>query len=268
MSALLEVSSVSVTVAGKCLLDDVSFSLDRGRVAAFIGPNGAGKSTLIGVLSGALKASSGTVKISAFDLGSLAPGVLAHHRAVLSQHVSVAFAMTVSDIVQMGLGARSSTADKALVEETLAELDLHHLAGRAVNTLSGGERQRTHFARVLVQAASGRRHGGSGILLLDEPTTGLDLNHQLKMLSSFRRHAVDGMLVVAVLHDLNLAALVADQVFVFDRGRLDSAGHPAEVINDAMIERVFGVRLRVGQAPSDGIPFVLLQASEDFSRFS
>lgn len=261
MSALLEVSSVSVQAAGKQLLDNVSFSLDRGEVAAFIGPNGAGKSTLIGVLSGAQKARSGTVRIGTTDIGSLTPDVLARHRAVLSQRVSVAFALTVAEIVQMGLGAKpAAAADRMLVENTLADLDLLHLAGRAVNTLSGGEQQRTHFARALVQAVAGRRQGGSGILLLDEPTTGLDLRHQLEMLSTFRRHARDGMLVAAVLHDLNLAALVADKIFVFNRGRLDSAGSPAKVINDTMIERVFGVSLQVGQPPTGGIPFVLPQA--------
>jgi len=154
-----------------------------------------------------------------------------------------------------GFGATIRT----LIDNTLADLDLLHLAGRAVNTLSGGEQQRTHFARALVQAIAGRRQGGSGILLLDEPTTGLDLRHQLEMLSVFKRQADDGMLVAAVLHDLNLAALVADQIFVLDRGRLDSAGSPAEVINDPMIERVFGVGLRVGQLPTSGIPFVLPQ---------
>jgi iron complex transport system ATP-binding protein len=263
MTALLDVAFISVQVAGKRLLDNITFSLDRGQIAAFIGPNGAGKSTLIGVLSGALKANSGTVKIGTLDIGSLAPNVLARHRAVLSQRVSVAFALTVGEIVEMGLGAWPSAADRMLVEEALEELDLRHLTGRPVNTLSGGEQQRTHFARALVQAFSGRRQGGSGILLLDEPTTGLDLKHQLKTLSLLRDHANDGMLVAAVLHDLNLAAMVADQIFVFDRGRLDSFGPPAEVINDAMIERVFGVRLRVGQTPPGRIPFVLPHNESD-----
>lgn len=268
MSPLFEAISISLRVGTKRLLDDVSLSFDRGRTVALIGPNGAGKSTLLRVLSGDLKPRSGHVRLHGRELASYPPDVLALHRAVLSQQVNTAFPFTVADIVRMGVDDQRGLKIESLIDATLAELDLYDLANRAITTLSGGERQRAHFARVLVQLAYGQEHDGCGILLLDEPTASLDLRHQIGMLEAIRRRAKGGALVVAVFHDLNLAALFADYIVVLDHGRVDCDGRPDETITDAVLERVFGVETTVGRAPAASTPFVLPQAMTVTTRLS
>lgn len=260
MSPILEANSIAVRVGPKTLLDDVSLSFDRGQGIALIGPNGAGKSTLLRVLSGELKPQSGHTRLNGREIASYPPQILANHRAVLPQQVTIAFSFTVADVVRMGVNNRHGARIEALIEATLGELDLYGLEDRAITTLSGGEQQRVHFARVLVQFASGQEQDGCGILLLDEPTASLDLRHQLGMLEILRRRIKYGALVIAVFHDLNLAALFADRIIVLDDGRVDCDGRPDEAINGGMLERVFGVETVVGQAPADHAPFVLPQA--------
>jgi iron complex transport system ATP-binding protein len=260
MSPIFEVASISVRAGTKIILDDVSLSFDQGQTVALVGPNGAGKSTLLRVLSGDLEPQSGHVRLQGRELASYAPHMLAVHRAVLSQRVNIAFPFTVADVVRLGVNHQRGLKVETLVEAALAEVDLHGLAGRVITTLSGGEQQRVHFARVLVQHACGQERQGSGILLLDEPTAGLDLRHQLTMLDSMRRRAQHGALVVAVLHDLNLAALLAERIVVLDRGRINRDGHPGETITDEMLARVFGIETTVSRAPAPGTPFVLPQA--------
>jgi iron complex transport system ATP-binding protein len=260
MNPLFEGVSISVRVATKRLLEDICLSFDAGRTVALIGPNGAGKSTLLRVLSGELKPQLGDVRLQGRRLASYPAQVLALHRAVLSQQVNIAFPFTVADIARMGVNHQRGSKIEALIDATLAELDLDGLANRVITTLSGGEQQRVHFARVLVQLAYGQDHDGCGILLLDEPTANLDLRHQIGMLEAARRRAERGALVIAVFHDLNLAALFADHIVVLDRGRIDCSGRPDEIITDEMLERVFGIETTVGRTTPGGAPFVLPQA--------
>jgi heme transport system ATP-binding protein len=257
MSALFEASSISVRAGSKTLVDGVSLEFDPGTIVALVGPNGAGKSTLLRVLAGELKPHFGQVRLRGRALAGYAPSDLALHRAVLSQRVDIAFPFTVAEVVRMAAPERRDGELDALVEAALAEVDLARFAGRTITTLSGGEQQRAHFARVLVQLACGRTHQRGEILLLDEPTAGLDLRHQLAMLDSIRRRAEGGTLVIAILHDLNLAALLADRVVVLDRGRVDCDGTPTATISDAMLARVFGIDTSVGRTPAPGAPFVL-----------
>ncbi len=260
MSPIFEAASVSVRMGTKTILDGVSLSFDQGQTVALVGPNGAGKSTLLRVLSGELKPQSGHVRLHGRELASYPPRLLALHRAVLSQRVNIAFPFTVADVVRMGAGRRRGPRLDALVEAALAELDLIGLADCAITALSGGEQQRAHLARALVQLACGQDGPGSGILLLDEPAAGLDLRHQLGMLESMSHRAERGALVIAILHDLNLAALFAERIVVLDRGRIDCDGAPEETITAAMIERVFGIDTAVSRPPAPGTPFVLPQA--------
>jgi iron complex transport system ATP-binding protein len=259
MSALLEAHAITVRAGAKRLLDSIDLSFGSGRIVVLIGPNGAGKSTLLRVLAGEARPQSGYVSLQGRNLRSYSPATLALHRAVLSQQIDTAFPFTVADIARMGLGHSRHPRLDALIEAVLAELDLTEFADRAITTLSGGERQRAHFARVLVQLGYGRDHDGGRILLLDEPTASLDLRHQIGMLEAARRRAQDGALVIAVLHDLNLAALFADDIVVLERGRIDSSGPPAQTINAAMMARVFGIETVVGAPPPAGMPFVLPQ---------
>ena len=157
----------------------------------------------------------------------------------------------------MGGGTDAARKSSGWLTPPSTKLDLSGLADRAITTLSGGEQQRAHFARVLVQLEWGLEQNGAGILFLDEPTAGLDLRHQLAMLDSIKRRAARGVLIVAILHDLNLAALAADRIAVLDHGRIDCVGRPDETVTDEMLARVFAIDTAVSQVPASGAPFVL-----------
>jgi iron complex transport system ATP-binding protein len=260
MSAILEAASVAVRIGEKALLDQVSLAVAPGETIALVGPNGSGKSTLLRVLAGEISPSAGAVTLKGRALQSYRPRVLALHRAVLSQNVSVAFPFTVADVVRMGAGdGRGAKAD-ALVAAALAEVDLTAFADRIITTLSGGEQQRAHFARVLVQLACGEEAHGPGLLLLDEPTASLDLRHQIDLVEATRRCTARGITVVAILHDLNLATLFAKRIVVLAGGRVAADGPPREIITDAMLQEVFKVRDAIGRVPDEGAPFVLPHA--------
>ena len=256
----IETDAVSVRAGEKTLLDAVTLAFAPGECVAIVGPNGAGKTTLLRLLCGERKPNAGTVRLHGRDVASYTPRVLAEHRAVLSQDVSVVFPFTVAEIVRMGAGDRRGPRIEALVADALREVDLAPLAERIITTLSGGEQQRTHFARVLVQLACGEAVHGPGALMLDEPTASLDLRHQLDLLTATRRCAARGVTVLAILHDLNLAALFADRIVVLCDGRVAGDGPPRETITDEMLSRVFKVGAAVGRAPPAGVPFVLPHA--------
>jgi iron complex transport system ATP-binding protein len=260
MSAILNARALCYAIGADTLIDGVSLSLSAGETVALVGPNGAGKSTLLRLLSGELAPRSGAIELHGRALGEYAPRQLAEHRAVLAQHVNVAFPFTVTEVVRMGAGDRRGRAIDHLVEAALAEVDLGAFRDRIINTLSGGEQQRAHLARVLVQLACGEAEHGPGLLMLDEPTASLDLRHQLDLLNVSRRCAGRGISVLAVLHDLNLAALFARRIVVLDRGRVVCDGTPAETITDDTLRRVFKVSSAVGRVPAADMPFVLPHA--------
>jgi iron complex transport system ATP-binding protein len=257
MIPALDVARLVVRVGEKILLDDVSLRIAPGESVALVGPNGAGKSTLLRVLSGEMAASGGSVKLKGRNPRSYASGALANERAVLSQDISVSFPFLVREIVRMGAGENSGAAVDMLVDAALAEVDLGGFPDRVIGTLSGGEQQRVHFARVLVQLAYGERKRGPGILLLDEPTASLDLRHQLDIVAAARRRAAAGTTVVTILHDLNLAALLAERIIMLGNGRVVADGTAQDTITEVTLSSVFGVVSAVSQIPRDTIPFVL-----------
>lgn len=258
MSAVIEVTSVSVRIKSALLLDNLSLTVASGETVAIVGPNGAGKSTLMRILSGDLRPSSGSIKLKGREIADYPPDDLASNRAVLSQHIQVTFPFTVDEIVRMGGSQHPSAVVQPMAVSALAESDLQAFAHREVPTLSGGEQQRTHFARVLVQSACGELRNGPGVLLLDEPTSSLDLRHQLNLLESARRRAERGIAVIAVLHDLNLAARFAKRIVMLKRGKLVADGSPAETITGKTLREVFGIDAGIGTTP-DGLPYILPQ---------
>jgi iron complex transport system ATP-binding protein len=165
----------------------------------------------------------------------------------------------------MGAGDRRGKAIDALAEAALAAVDLAGFHDRIIGTLSGGEQQRVHFARVMVQLACGEEAHGPGILMLDEPTASLDLRHQLDLVAVARQYAARGTTVIAIVHDLNLAALMAERVIVLSRGRLAADGPPAQTITDDTLARVFAVSSAVGRVPDAAMPFVLPHRAEKHS---
>jgi iron complex transport system ATP-binding protein len=257
MTAAIEAIALSIAVRGKSLIRDITLSIGAGETVALVGANGAGKSTLLRALAGELSASTGSVRLRGRDPKSYPPRELALRRAVLSQSVTVAFPFTVAEIIRMGAGERRGAAVEALIDDALAELDFEGFRERVIGTLSGGEQQRVHFARVLVQMACGELAHGPGIMLLDEPTASLDLRHQLDLIAATRRRAERGVTVIAILHDLNLAALFANRIVVLSGGRVAADGPPGRTITDALLQETFGVADAVGHVPEPQTPFVL-----------
>ncbi len=255
--AMIEADAVSMRVRQAILLDNVSVRIRGGETVAIVGPNGAGKSTLLRLLSGDLRGTSGAVRLKGRELTSYSSRELANHRVMLSQHVNVSFPFTVEEIVGMGAGDRPRNVAASLVDAAISELDLTPFRHRELPTLSGGEQQRAHFARVLVQLACGEAEHGPGALLLDEPTSSLDLRHQINLVETAKRRARTGTAVVAVLHDLNLAVRFADRIIVLRKGIVAADGNPAETITDKMIREVFEVETSIGS--EGGQPYVLLQ---------
>ncbi len=268
-------------VRARRLLDGVSAEFAAGRFSVIVGPNGAGKSTLLRVATGLARPSAGAVAYGGRPLAAYAPLELARTRAVLSQHVELAFALTAAEVVLMGRAPHyarvPSARDRAVVDAALALVGMSGQRGQPYPTLSGGERQKVHLARVLAQlwadaphetpgtaasgasgvAAGGAAGGAAGtprVLFLDEPTASLDVHYQLAVLDLAREFAARGGAVVAVLHDLNVAMRYADDVLVMDAGRVAYRGADATAVPPALLERVFRVRARaVPDAEAGGV---------------
>jgi len=246
----LTAEGVTVRLGARDVLTEVDCALRPGEVLALVGPNGAGKSTLLQTLAGDLRPRAGAVRLGTCDVHRLGPVELARRRAVLPQQQRVAFPFTVREVVQMGRSPwpRRFGHDEAVVDAALAATECGHLAGRRVTELSGGERQRVALARVLAQEAP--------LLLLDEPTAGLDLHHQELVLHLIRAHARAGGSVCVVLHDLSAAAWCADRVVLLDAGRLRAIGPPACVFTPALLRSTYHHEVEVFRHPRTGHPVV------------
>ncbi|MCB8819315.1 heme ABC transporter ATP-binding protein [Microvirga rosea] len=247
MSVILEARDLSYTRSGRTLLDGVDLAVREGSLTVVLGPNGAGKSTLVRMLCGELAPTRGRVVLNGDTLASIPAWLLAHKRAVMPQASDLTFPFTAFEVAGLGvegLGRGLSRADRhRLARTALEHADVAHLAGRNYQTLSGGERQRVQFARVLAQLAAGRTVETRQVLFLDEPIASLDLKHQLAVLAKAQDLAREGLTVVAVLHDLQLAAGIADEVVLLQNGRLVTHGKPHAVLTPACLTEVFGVAL-------------------------
>lgn len=236
---------------------DVSLSVRSGEVVGLVGPNGSGKTTLVRVASRALRPTAGSVRVADRDPYAIPGRETARLVAVVPQDVMPAFSFTVLEVVLMGRTPYRSgfgggaSEDWGKTRAAMVTASVQHLADRSVEELSGGERQRVVLAQALAQ--------GAPILLLDEPTTHLDIRHVLDTLRIVRDLAErDGAAVLAVLHDLNLASLVCDRLVVLDRGRVVGEGDPGSVVTDTLLREVYGVRAEVVEDHATGRPTVRL----------
>ncbi len=248
---MIALEQASLSRSGRHLLSDVTHALAPGRVTVLLGANGAGKTSLVRLLSGEWTPTAGRALWDGVPLARLPRETLARHRAVVSQHAPLAFPFRVEEVVLLGRlphAQHPSRSDLDIAREALDLVGLSAFAARAYDTLSGGERQRVHLARALAQLHEARqRH--SGVLLLDEPTAHLDLAQQQRALALARRLAGEGLAVLAVLHDLNLAAACADEVLLLCGGHLMAAGAPSGVLTCALLQAAFGVSVEVVRRP-------------------
>lgn len=258
---MLEARNLRFSVSGKYLLSDVSIKVSPGQVVGVAGPNGAGKSMLLKILSGDLKQTGGDVYLDGRPLSEHDPSRLAKSRAVLPQMSSLTFPFKVHEVVLMGRSPHvrgvESRHDYKISKAALEKSATEHLAERTFPTLSGGEQQRVHLARVLAQIWEPIR-GAQRYLLLDEPTTSLDLAHQHRILTLARKFAEDGVGVLAVLHDLNLAAEFADRILLLKDGKTYAEGVPDEILTPEIVSSVFDVAVRILRHPDSGKPLIVV----------
>lgn len=258
---MLEAHGVGYASAQHELLAEIDFTARPGVVTVLIGPNGAGKSTLLRILSGELKPTRGHVALDGQPLASIGSAVLAQRRAVVPQASALAFPFTALEVAMLGATVPGfqleNGQERNAAINALRSLGMGAMADRPYAFLSGGERQRVHIARALAQLACAPRSEGRQILLLDEPTSSLDLAHQGTVLSLLSLQARADVAVVAVLHDLNLAAAVADVLVLLENGRVAAAGKPDDVLKDHILSKVYGCPVSVGRTPANGKPFLL-----------
>ncbi len=252
MSALAA-EGVTLALGGARVLDAVRASFARGQVMVVLGPNGAGKSSLMACLVGLRMPDAGSVTLDGVPRAAIDRRDLARRIGFLPQTADVHWDVDVATLVGLGRFPHrgrwgESDADRAAVADAMAATDVTRFASRAVNTLSGGERARVLLARVLA--------GRPEWLLADEPLANLDPAHQLATLDCLRRVAAAGAGVVVVLHDLNHAARVADQVILMRGGAVIAQGRPDEVLTEALIAQAYGVAAHVGEL-LDGRRFVI-----------
>ncbi len=253
---MLTIKSLRVALGRVPVLHGIDTIARAGRITAVIGPNGSGKTTLLRAISGDV-AFDGQVALDGRDLARLKPWQLAALRGVLPQATALAFPFTVAEVVRLGLtsGPHANRAD--LIARALAEVDLSDHSSRLYQELSGGQQARVQLARVRVQIWDPVVAGRPRWLFLDEPVASLDIAHQIGVMRVLRRFADAGGGVVLVLHDLNLAAMVADEVWLIHEGRMLDAGPPAAVIGGERLGLAYGCPITANHLPPAGATFVL-----------
>jgi iron complex transport system ATP-binding protein len=260
---MVEIAGVGYSAGDTRILSDVTTQFRRGRFNVILGPNGAGKSSLLKIATGLLKPSQGRVTYDGKPVGDFAPNELARRRAVLSQHVELAFPLPVRDVVLMGryphYGRSPGTRDMDIVDRALDMVGMSSRRDQHYPTLSGGEQQKVQLARVLSQIWSYDGTTEHSYLFLDEPTASLDVHYQIHLLDVARDLLAHDCTIVAILHDLNVAFHYGDAFFLMEDGRLAKEADDARDISTDLIERVFRVTARRVNDPVNG---------DDFWRFA
>jgi len=251
-------NQVSVIKAGTDILSNISLDFEPGKVAALVGPNGAGKSTLLSVMAGDTVPISGDVLLNGQYLRDHSFQDQARSRTVMRQFFDLSFPFSVEEVVEMGvLDGTDLASARNIVNRALDETNMSGYRERAITRLSGGEQQRVAFARSIAQILSSRSDGCPRFFLLDEPTASLDLAYQVLVLKVLKRLLQENIGVVVVLHDLNLAGLIADRMIVLAHGSVAADGPPLSVMTDDFLSEVYGTRVTVRQ--NDAIPVVSLE---------
>lgn len=241
-------TNVSLELQHVSILRDVTVTVNPGELTVLVGPNGAGKSSLLKLLSGEIKPSRGVVSLNGINIESLSALDQSQHRSVMSQVPTMAFDFLVNEVLEMGwvqAGRWGESGFVSGIESVVKSCELVTLLDRRYGSLSGGERQRVQFARALLQVWCPNTSTDYRYMLLDEPTSSLDIAHELQLLNLSRRKCDDGVGVLMVLHDLNLAARFASNVVLLKDGEVVRQGVPGEVFEDKALTDTYKTRVKV-----------------------
>lgn len=252
----LQADQVAVGYTDRLVIDDLSVAIDVGQITALVGPNGSGKSTLLKAMARLLPVSMGAVYLDGKAISKLPTAQVAREMAILPQGPSAPHGLTVMELVEQGrfphVGALRMlrTQDHRAVRDALKLTNMESFAHRPLDALSGGERQRAWIALTLAQ--------NTPLLLLDEPTTFLDIGHQLDVLKLVKKlNEEQQMTIVLVLHDLNQAARFSQRMIVLQEGSIVADGTPADVLNPTLLADIFNVHANIIEDPASGSPICL-----------
>jgi iron complex transport system ATP-binding protein len=258
-------TNISVTAREKIILRDVSITLHPGKFTAVVGPNGAGKSTLLKVMSNELTSFHGDVSINGKEIQQYKPKELSLVRAVLPQSATLQFAFTVEQVVMLGRYAHATTTEEnvRIVKDVMALTNIASFKDRNYLHLSGGEKQRVQLARVLVQVWDETVY--PRFILLDEPTSSLDIAQQQNILRLAKRVCNRNIGVMAIVHDLNQAVQYADDIYFIRDGKVIAAGDALHVFTKQNIEDTFNCRVNIYHDPHTNCPYIIPEREEDFN---
>lgn len=261
---LLEMRNAGLCFSASTLLSDVSFILSPGQIVGIAGSNGAGKSSLLRLACAEYAPSSGSVSFDGDEIGSIEPRIRAQRMAVLPQSMGLQFDFTVRQVVDLGRSPHGDLGGvgSQVVDHVLDSCELTSLADRSYPSLSGGEKQRTQFARVLAQllpdTSPKELHGQ--ILILDEPTSAMDVRHQERFLQLIAKLRNRGCAVLLVMHDINLLSRCADRLLYLKNGHMLSMGPTSEQLNERALSDLFDYPLKI-RSRTDGEPLFVYPAS-------
>lgn len=265
---MLSIRGLRCLAGGQPVVKDITIDFAPGQLHVIVGPNGSGKSTFLKAFAGEWPMASGEVLYDGVALRSLDKAVLARRRAVMSQLPELQFPLRVEDIVLMGryphFSFDAARADHQICRAAMERLSIAGLAGRDYLTLSGGERQRVQFARALAQIWD-PPSAGCRYLFLDEPVSSLDIYYQHELLEVVRELVPGQVVLIAVLHDLNLAMQYGDRVLFLRQGRLVAEGPVPEIVKPELIREVFQIDARLLPDPEGRRPVIVYGQTDQFS---
>ena len=246
------VHQISIRKSNKEILSNVSLEVVPGRITALIGPNGAGKSTLLKAIAGDQKTSKGSISFDQICVQQLSVPRLAKIRSVMTQSSQIVFDFLTEEILALGLGhgrSKNSLLSSRLIEEVVDDCGVRTLLGRVFRTLSGGEQQRVLFARAVVQISESIADKPNKYILLDEPTSSLDVLYELSLLQYIQKIKRRNIGILIVMHDLNMAARFADDICVLKEGVVASFGPVRDVMKKDLLSKVYNTPISVEEHP-------------------
>jgi iron complex transport system ATP-binding protein len=257
---MLKTQNIKYGIGKKQILNDINVEFHPGEFNMILGPNGSGKSTFLKIFSGEINHYHGNVLYADQKLDGIKKEELAKTRAVMSQQPELSFPLMVDEVVMMGryphFTFNPGKRDETIYKEVMERMNLESFKERNYLTLSGGEKQRVQFARVLAQIWE-KPNSGSRYLFLDEPLTSLDINYQQEFLQIAREFTKEETVLVAVMHDINLAIQYADKLFFLKEGELVANGKPKDILTEELIKKVFDVQTTIINNPVTNTPLII-----------